>query len=238
MEGWLTSVSERDHLTPWESQGEALERVRREVAELRASRERLVLAADAESLAIERELHDGLQQHLVALAVDLQHASALVARDAEAAKTLLDKMSTDLQRALEEAGRLAERIHAPFLEQAGRLAVALRAAAVTAGVHADVEVARGSSCPPEVARTVFLGWLEALGHASTTPTAITVIEDDDALVFEIVSGATLGRLRDRVEALGGHLTVEGLPGGGSRCRGSLPLAREPSCFRRDRGSRP
>ena len=186
----------------------------REVEELQASRERLVLAADAESRAIERELHDGLQQQLVALAVDLQHATALVAarcRGGEDAPR--QDVELTCRRALDEAGRLAERIHAPLLEQTGRLAVALRAAAVTAGVHADVEVSRGSSCPPEVARTVFLGWLEALEHADTTPTAITVIEDDDALVFEIVSGATLGRLRDRVEALGGRLVTERLPGG-------------------------
>ena len=192
---------------------------RREVEELQASRKRVVLAADAESRAIERELHDGLQQQLVALAVDLQHVTALAERDADAAKTLLDKMSSDLQDALDEAGRLAERIHVPLLEQKGRLAVALRSAAVTAGVHADVDVAGGSRYAPEVARTVFLGWLEALEHADTTLPEITVLEEDDTIVFEIVSGATLDRLRDRVEALGGELTTEPTTTGATRGSG-------------------
>src|SRR5262249_56514687 len=125
-----------------------------EVEELRASRERLVKASAAESRAIERALHDGLQQQLVALAVELQHASTLVDRDIGATKTLLDKLSSDVEVALDEASRLAERIHAPLLEQEGRLAAALRAAAVTAGVQADIEVTAGSSYPPEIARTV------------------------------------------------------------------------------------
>ena len=141
-----------------------------------------------------------------------------------AAKTLLDKMSSDLQDALDEAGRLAERIHVPLLEQKGRLAVALRSAAVTAGVHADVDVAGGSRYAPEVARTVFLGWLEALEHADTTLPEITVLEEDDAIVFEIVSGATLDRLRDRVEALGGELTTEPTTTGATRGTGRIPLS--------------
>ena len=199
--------------------------MRREVEELRASRKRLVLASDTESRAIERRLHDGLQQQLVALAVELQHASALAERDAEEAKTLLDKMSSDLQGALDEAGRLAERIHSPMLEQEGRLAVALRAAAVTAGVHADVEVAAGSSYPPEVVRTVFLGWLEALEHPGPAPPAVTVREEEDILVFDIVSSAELDRLRDRVEALGGRLAAEHTGEGATRVTGSLPLSR-------------
>ena len=199
---------------------------RREVEELQASRKRIVLAADAESRAIERELHDGLQQQLVALAVDLQHVRALAERDAKAAKTLLDKMSSDLQGALDEAGRLAVQIHAPMLEQKGRLAVALRAAAVTAGVHADVEVAGGSRYAPEVARTVFLGWLEALEHAGDRRPAVMVSTNDDALVFEILSNASHASLRDRVEALGGSMAVELTPDGATRVLCSLPLLQD------------
>ena len=197
----------------------------REVSELRASRMRLVRAGDAESRAIERELHEGLQQQLVALAVELQHASALVERDAAATRALLEKLSSDVQLALDEAGRLAERIHAPLLDREGRLAVALRAAAVTAGVRAEVEVTVGSSYPPEIARTVFLAWLEALEDVDESRPTITVREEDDVLVFEIVSGATLERLRDRVEALGGELAAEPLAAG-TRATGRLPLLRD------------
>jgi signal transduction histidine kinase len=200
-----------------------------EVEELRASRERLVLRADVESQAIERELHDGVQQHLVVLAVNLQRTAMLVAADPGAAKTLLDEMARDVQTALDETARLAERIHAPLSTNDGRLAAALRSAAVSAGVPASVELSPlVSSCPPEVARTVLLCWNEALDHgASGARPTIAVGEEDDALVFEIVSGAPLGQLRDRVEALGGRLVTEPMPDGMTRASGSLPLSRRP-----------
>jgi signal transduction histidine kinase len=201
----------------------------REVEELRASRERLVLGADAESEAIERKLHDGVQQQLVALAVNLQRTSMLVAADPAAAKTLLDQMASDVQTALDEAARLAERIHAPLSANDGRLAAALRSAAVSAGVPASVEVSPlVSGCPPEVARTVLLCWNEALEHgASGARATVTVGEEDDSVVFEIVSSAALGQLRDRVEALGGRLVTERMPEGMTRVSGSLPLSRRP-----------
>jgi signal transduction histidine kinase len=210
---------------------ETLERLRLEVAELRASRERLVLAADADRRRIERDLHEGVQQRLVALAVNLQLADPLVAADPAAAKALLEEMGRDVQHALDETGQLAQRIYPPLLER-GDLAAALRAAAVSAGVPASVEVAAGSSYPPELVRTVYLCWLEALEHPGAEARAkITVREEEGALAFEIVedSGrsapAGLERLRDRVEALGGRLTIRPEPGGRTRVSGSLPLPR-------------
>ena len=98
-----------------------------------------MLAADDDRRRIERELHDGVQQHLVALAVNLQLASGLTEADPAAAKALLDEMKHDVQRALEEAARLAQRIHPPLLE-ASSLAASLRAAASSAGVTSSVEV--------------------------------------------------------------------------------------------------
>ncbi len=197
------------------------------IEELRASRERLVLAADAESHAIERALHDGVQQQLVVLAVGLQQMGVMVDSDS-AAKPLLDEFARDLQDAVDVTARLAERIQPPLLEHGGRLPVVLRSAAVSAGVVASVEVETvRTSFPPEVARTVFLCWLEALVHRDAKP-AISVHEEEEALVFEIVShGATLDRLRDRIEALGGRLTVETTAGGMTQASGSLPLTRRP-----------
>ena len=116
-----------------ESLQESLDRLRLEVEELRASRERLVLAADAERRSIERELHDGPQQHLVALAVNLQLARRLADADPAAAKLLLEEMGRDVRQALDETGKLAHRIYPPLLE-AGGLAAALRSAAVAVGV--------------------------------------------------------------------------------------------------------
>jgi signal transduction histidine kinase len=197
--------------------------LRTEVAELRASRERLVMASDAERRLLERELHGGVQQHLVALSVRLQLAASTLDSDPAAAKALLEETSRDVQDALDEAARLAQRIYAPLLELG--LAAALRAAVVSAGVTASVDVSAGSGWPPEVLHTVYACWLEALEHADDAGPAITVREDDGALAFEVVRdapGAELDALRDRVDALGGTVRVEAESGGGVRVSGSLP----------------
>jgi signal transduction histidine kinase len=220
-----------------EAPQKTLERLSVEVAKLRASRERLVLSGDAERREIERELHQGVQQHLVALAVNLQLASELAETDRPAAQALLQAMGRDVQQALDETTRLAQRIHAPLLE-AGGLAAALRSAAMSAGIRASVEVAAGASYPPEVVRTVYLCCLDALSRAGTQVGAtIAVREKDNALTFDVVddgtrsagaparSSAGLDVLRDRVEALGGWLTIASEPGGGNRLSGSLPLSR-------------
>jgi signal transduction histidine kinase len=209
---------------------ETVDRLRLEVAELRASRERLVLAADADRGRIERDLHEGVQQHLIALAVNLQLAGELVDAEPAAAKALLEDIAHDVQQALDEATRLAQRIYPPLLE-AGGLAAALRSAAVSAGIPCAVEVAAGASHPPEVARTVYLCWLDALEHAGAeAQPMITVRAEEGALAFEIVERAArsdsgLDRLRDRVEALGGGLTIRPERGGGTRVVGSIPLSR-------------
>jgi signal transduction histidine kinase len=201
-----------------------LDRLHREVQGLYESRERLVLASDALNAEIERELHDGLQQQLVALSVGVQRASALVEHD-PAAAALLAEVADQVRDAVDAAARLAERIHVPLLER-GRLAAALRSAAVRAGVPASVDVTAGSGCPPEVARTVLLCWLAALGVGETgTRPAVTVREEEGTLVFEIVSVAELAGMRDRVEALGGRLEIEPVPAGGARVSGLLPLSR-------------
>ena len=202
---------------------------------MRASRERLVLAADADRRGIERDLHDGPQQQLVALAANLQLARRLADADPAAAKALLEEMGRELQQALDETGKLAHRIYPPLLE-AGGLAVALRAAAASVGVAARIEVAAGAGYPPEVAGAVYFCCLEVLERAGEGARAtVTVRDEEGALVFEVVvdrAGSVapaldglLTRLRDRVEALGGQLTVRSEPGEGTRVSGSLGLSR-------------
>jgi signal transduction histidine kinase len=186
------------------------------------------VAADADRRAIERDLHDGVHQHLVALAVNLQLAAQATDSDPEAAKTLLEAMGRDVQQALDETALLAQRIYPTTLEPAG-LAALLRSAALNAGVHASVVVSARSSYPPEVVMTVYLCWLAALGHGGGE-TWLTVHERDDALDFEVVgnaarSDADLVRVRDRVEALGGQLTISSGPDGAIRASGSLPRSR-------------
>ena len=197
-----------------------------ERATSQAARRRLVLAADDELRDIERELHGGLQQHLVALSVELQLVRAIAESDPAAALLRLDELERDVGGALGEAGRLARRIYGPPPE-AGAIGAELRAAAEAAGVAVEVDVELDGALPHTVLRTVFAGWLAALdGGGSGRPT-ISVRTEDSELVFEVAgiaaADARLGRLRDRVEALGGSLAVVTEPGDTVRIRGALPL---------------
>jgi signal transduction histidine kinase len=221
---------------------ERLDRLRLEVEELRASRRRLVVAADEDRRRIERDLHDGVQQHLVALAVNLQHAGESVRTDPPAAKALVEEMGRDVQHALDETAQLAHRIYPPLLE-AGGLVSALRSAAVGAGIRASIEVPADPRYPPEVAATVYWCWLEALEHAGAGARATIAIRDEErAVAFEVVydrsrSDPRFERLRDRVEALAGRLTVRTESRGGTRVSGRLPLSDDARRSPRGRGSR-
>ena len=201
----------------------------REDEGLRASLRRLVLCADADRRTFERDLHDGVQQHLVALAVTVQLAAQAADSDPTTARALLEELARDLQHALDDAARLAQRIYPATLE-AGGLAVLLRSAATKAGGDASVDVAAGSDVPAEVAMTVYLFWLDALGRAGGERRAtIEVRESDDALAFDVLAdgdhtGGSPDWLQDRVEALGGRVTITRRTGGVS-ASGSLPLRR-------------
>ena len=191
----------------------------------RAARERLVLAADADRRTIERELHSGVHQYLVAIATTVQLARRAADSDPAAVNALLDEMERDVRRALEETSLLAQRIYPSALELGG-LAALLRSAAVQAGVPATVDVAADSGYPPELAMTVYLCWLAALASGkSETQVTISVGEVDDTLSFELAAeglSADFDRLRDRVDALGGSLAIESEQGR-IRLSGSLPL---------------
>jgi signal transduction histidine kinase len=139
-------------------------------------------------------------------------------------------MERDVQQALDEAARLAHGIH-PQLE-AGGLAAAFRFAAMSNGIAASVDVSVGPAYEPETLRTVYSCWLEVLSHARGQARATaTVREEHAALTFKLTgSGAEGGStmrldgLRDRVEALGGRLTVESDPSRGTYVSGSLPVS--------------
>jgi signal transduction histidine kinase len=192
-------------------------------AELRASRKRLVLSADADRRTLERALHDGVQQYLVALGVGVQLVEAMLESDAAGAKGVLQELRRDVQRAIDEAARLAERISAPPPGPGG-LAAALRSAAAAAGVPASVEVSAGSSYPPEAVQTIHSCWLEALAHSDgALPASVTVREEPGAIAFELAcGGCAFDGLRDRVSALGGRVSVEQSPGR-THVSGFLPL---------------
>lgn len=207
-----------------------VDRVRGEIAELRASRRRLAVAAQADRRAIERDLHDGVQQQLVALALELQGLARLVDGDSGAAKALVVEMAGTVREAVDQATRLATRIYPQILGGRG-FAGALRSAAHEAGVTVVVEVPANANYPPEIATAVYWTFIEALSSASAgSETEVRAFDDDGGMAFEITiaerhPGALLERLRDRVEALDGRLNVEDREDGGSRIQGWLRLPR-------------
>lgn len=207
-----------------------LHRLRVELEELRASRLRLVLAADADRRAIERELHDGAHQHLIALAVSLQLARQAEGSDPAALPALLAEMASVVQGALDETARLAQRIHPATLE-ARDLAALLRSAATAARVPATVEVTATGSYAPEAVMTIHQCWLETLARSGGGSRASIEVHDRaGGLTFEITgaeigSSADLGRLGERVDALGGDLTITSSHQGECVVACSLPIDR-------------
>jgi len=225
-------ATELSHIENAEGEAlERLERIRLELDDLRAARQRGALADDASRRSLERELHDGAQQLLVAVAVNVQLARALVEQDPAGAVEVLDEMARDTQQALESTMRLAQRIHPPLLD-AGGLGAALRAAAVANGVRAEISVGAGP-LPSPTAGAVYFCWLDLLESAGDAqPATVVVVSDDDALRFDLDGPATaalsddvLTRMRDRVEALGGRLTVESGSDGRTSVGGWIPLPR-------------
>jgi signal transduction histidine kinase len=191
-----------------------------ELEDLQASRKRLVLAAAADRARFERELHDGPQQRLVALAVELQQARRLIEERPAAAGALIDEIAGEVAAALDELRALAHRIHPPLLE-AGGLRAALRTTAAMVGVPTHVQIPEGVTLRSELAGAVYFSCADALEHlCESAKIAITVRQEEGAVVFELVAegsdaataDADLTAMRDRLEALGGRLTVESEPG--------------------------
>ena len=202
--------------------------MRREIEELRVSRKRLALTADAERRDIERALHEGVQQDLVGLAANLEVAAGSVDSDPAAAKALLDELQRETRRALTEMQELANRVF-PALLGAGGLVAELRAAASRAGLPARIDVDVDASSPPEIAGAVYFCALDVFERTPVgTPVVVRVRGEEGSLAFEIDADGDLGSERraphDRVEALGGQVTITA---GGNRTTvaGSLPLAR-------------
>ncbi|HET7743373.1 MAG TPA: histidine kinase [Gaiellaceae bacterium] len=191
-----------------------------------------MLGADAERRELERRLHDGVQQDLVALAVKLQLAGRLIDSDPGSARALVDDATAEVEQALAAAARLAEQMFPALLDESG-LAAALRAAIVNGGFSATVESATIEGCPPGVARTVFWVCLDLLEHADRTERVrISIRERAGALAVDVVGllsavepDESFERLRDRVEALAGELTIESSPDRRFSARGWLPLSR-------------
>jgi signal transduction histidine kinase len=204
-----------------------LDALRRQVEELHASRRRLVLATDTERRAFERALHDGLQQQLVGLAANLQLAARSVASDPSSARKLLDELRGDVREALQQTRTLALRIAPPVLD-AGGLVVALRSAAASLDVPSRIDVASRTTIPPELATTVYVCFVELLERVRADASiAITVREKEGTLGFELTTEGEVDAealsFGDRIEALGGELTIRSGPGNRTEWAGWLPL---------------
>ena len=208
------------------------------LAELRASRQRLVSAQDLERRRLERNLHDGAQQHLVALKVKLGLAEMLLTRDREKAVATLEQLKHDADEALETLRDLARGIYPPLLADKG-LVVALdsqaRKSTVRVTVHAD-GVARYSQ---DVEATVYFCVLEALQnvqkYAHATQVTVDIRCAGDDLAFEVsddgigfdtgttAKGSGLTNMADRLDALGGRVEVTSNVRTGTTLRGTLPV---------------
>ncbi len=205
--------------------------------ELRASRQRLVSAQDVERRRLERNLHDGAQQHLVALKVKLGLAEMLLGRDPAKAAETLEQLKGDADEALETLRDLARGIYPPLLADQG-LVVALGSQARKATTPVRVEAERVGRYPQDVEATVYFCVLEALQnvqkyayasqvvvHLSASEDTLTFAVEDDGAGFDaatVRTGAGLNNMIDRVDALGGSVEIRSEPGAGTCVRGSVP----------------
>jgi signal transduction histidine kinase len=213
--------------------------LRRANADLQASRRRLVTTADAERRRIERDLHDGAQQHLVALAVGIRLVRDALAAGASAGDVeLLDELDRGVRESIASLRDLAHGIYPPLLRDAG-LGEALRAAAKRSPLDVTVRAGTLGRHPEQVEAAVYFCCLEALAnvgkHAPGASVTITLEAVPGELRFEITdtgpgfepartqAGAGLSNMADRIGALGGEVGWRSAPGAGTTVVGRTPV---------------
>lgn len=217
----------------------SLDEVSRQARELQASRGRLVEAGDTARRQIERDIHDGVQQHLVALAVKVRLIQQLETQNPTKAAELLDSLGEDLGDALQELRDLAHGIYPPLLADKG-LAEALASAARRSTLALELEAAGIRRYSRVIEATVYFCCLEALQNAGkyagkNVPIRVSVREEGRALTFVVSDtgagfdprsaskGAGFTNMNDRLGAVGGVLRVESTPGVGTRITGTVPI---------------
>ena len=227
-------------ITARKRQEEELRRLYRELEdrlqELQASRARIVEAGDVERRRLERNLHDGAQQRLVAISISLRLAQATVHTDTDAAASILAAASDELARALEELRELARGIHPAVLTDRG-LAPALQALVARTPLPVTLAGAPEDRLPEPVEAAAYYVVSEALAnmtkYARASAATVRVSRDDGRAVVEVADdgvggadpsrGSGLRGLADRVEALDGRLDVESRPGRGTTVRAEIPF---------------
>lgn len=210
------------------------------IEELRASRQRIVVAQDQERRRIERDIHDGAQQQLVALSVKLRLLEQLTRKDANRAAALAAELQAEANGAMENLRDLARGIYPPLLSDQG-LVPALQSQARKANVPVEIDGHAVGRYPQDVESTVYFCVLEALQnvakYAAASHVRVRLIEEDGQLRFEVTddgvgfdpdavtSGTGLQGMADRVEAIGGIFEIRSEPGHGTTVRGRI-LAQE------------
>jgi signal transduction histidine kinase len=212
--------------------------LRARLAELQASRARLVEATDLERRRIERDLHDGTQQRLVSIAMALGLAESKLAADRPAVEPVLREARAALTVALAELRELTQGIRPAILVERG-LAAALDDLARRAALPVRLEVTIHGRLPEQVESAAYFVASEALTnaakHSHASQVRLVASRAADVLVLEVAddgiggagtggSGSGLRGLADRVEALGGRLTVSSPPGRGTTLRAEIPCA--------------
>ena len=216
-----------------------LEEIASQAAELRASRQRIVAAQDDERRRLERNIHDGAQQHLVALAVKLRLTKGLVRRDPAKAREMLAELKAETDGALETLVDLSRGIYPPLLEKGG-IAAALVAQSARAGLDVQVDADGVGRYALETEAAVYFCVLEALQnsakHAGGGTIDVRLGETPGGLAFEVADrgrgfdpahaspGSGLQNMRDRLSVLGGTVRIESAPGSGTVVRGLVPVA--------------
>ncbi len=201
-------------------------------AELRASRARLLEVADAERRRIQRNLHDGAQQRLTAVLLSL----GVLRESPEKRYALLDVAIDELAEGLQDLRELASGLHPSVLSERG-LVAALEALALRAPVPVELESLPDRPLPEQVEAAAYYVAAEAIAnvqkHAGARGVVVRATTDDHGLVVEVVddgvggadeAGGGLRGLADRVEALGGRLTLDSPAGGGTRLRAEIPYS--------------
>jgi signal transduction histidine kinase len=215
-----------------------LDEVRKQADALRESRARIVASGDAERRRIERNLHDGAQQHLVALAVNLRLARDIIVDDSEAGLEMLDELAGEVQETIQELRQLAHGIYPPLLVDSG-LVEALRAAANRSPLPVDLSTEGIGRYPSETEAAVYFCCLEALQnaakHAPDARVELLLWEEAGGLLFTVADdgpgfdpdraqkGHGYVNMADRLGAIGGTVRWESEIGKGSVVRGSVPL---------------
>ena len=214
-----------------------LEQLRQQAAELRASRARLVAAADEERKRIERDLHDGAQHYLLSVSVKARLIERISAAEPERGRRILEELVQEAEAALEELRALGHGIYPPLLSSSG-LADALAAACRRLSPPAEMDADSVGRFPADIESAVYFCCVEALQNAAKhagpdARTSVRLRQDEDQLYFEVrdsgsgfelsgIQGGGLANMRDRLGAAGGTLVIESQLGGGTVVRGAVP----------------